>query len=126
MICKYCGSKSVVKNGHVHYRPFFLCNSCGHKFVEPDACPKMRTKGSVIATAIDLHFEGLSVRKVQSQIDKIFDVKVSQVAIWKWMNKYSELVSEFVETLKPSLLVYTRSMKQRSNARAFRNGSGRS
>jgi len=104
MMCKYCASENVVKNGHVHGKQFHLCKSCGHKFVEPKAYPKMRTKGRVIATAIDLYFEGLSARKVQVQIDKIFGVKVSQVAIWKWMKKYSKIVSEFVETLKPKLV----------------------
>jgi transposase-like protein len=103
MICKYCNSENVVKNGHINRKQFYLCKNCGHKFVEPKAYPKMRTKGRVIATAIDLYFEGLSVRKVQVQIDKIFGVKVSQVSIWKWMKKYSEIVSEFVETLKPIL-----------------------
>lgn len=57
----------------------------------------------MIATAIDLYFEGLSVRKVQTQIDKIFGVKVSQVAVWKWLMKYSRLVSDFVVNFKPKL-----------------------
>jgi hypothetical protein len=43
----------------------------------------MRTKDKVIVTALDLYFEGLSVRKVQRQIAKIFGLKVSQVTIWK-------------------------------------------
>ncbi|MCJ7633622.1 DDE-type integrase/transposase/recombinase [Candidatus Bathyarchaeota archaeon] len=104
MICKYCGSDNVVKNGHIDEKQFYLCKSCGHKFIEPEAYPKMRTKGRVIATAIDLYFEGLSVRKVQVQLDKILDVKVSQVAIWKWIVKYSSLASRFVEKFTPQLL----------------------
>ena len=104
MICKYCDSENVVKNGHVYGKQFYLCKSCGHKFVEPKAYPKMRTKGRVVATAIDLYFEGLSVRKVKTQLAKIFGVKVSQVAVWKWMRKYAQIVSSFVETLKPQLL----------------------
>lgn len=56
----------------------------------------MRTKDKVIVTALDLYFEGLSVRKVQRQIAKIFGVKVSQVAIWKWITKYSKLVKELL------------------------------
>lgn len=51
-----------------------------------------------------MYFEGLSVRKIQAQIEKIFDVHVSQVTIWKWVMKYSKIVSQFVETLKPQLL----------------------
>jgi transposase-like protein len=104
MICKYCNSENVVKNGHINGKQSYLCKSCGHKFVEPEAFPKMRTKGRVIATAIDLYFEGLSVRKVQVQLNKILDVKVSQVAIWKWIVKYSSLASHFVEKFAPQLL----------------------
>jgi transposase-like protein len=104
MICKYCESENVVKNGRVNGKQFYLCKNCSHKFVEPEVYPKMRTKSRVIATAIDLYFEGLSVRKVKVQIDKFFGVKVSQVSIWKWMMKYSELASEFVEKLTPHLL----------------------
>jgi transposase-like protein len=104
MTCKYCGSENLVKNGHVHGKQFYLCKNCGHKFVEPKAYPKMRTKGRVVATAIDLYFDGLSVRKVRSQVDKIFGVKLSQVAIWKWIKKFSKIVSEYVETLEPDLM----------------------
>ena len=104
VICKYCNSKNVVKNGHTNGKQFYVCKSCGHKFIEPEAYPKMRTKGRVIATAIDLYFEGLSVRKVKVQLDKIFGVQVSQVSIWKWMMKYSEIVSRFVEVFRPQLM----------------------
>ena len=52
---------------------------------------------------MNLYFEGLSVRKVQRQIAKISRVKVSQVAIWKWIMKYSKLVKEFVDNLKVEL-----------------------
>jgi transposase-like protein len=104
MICKYCGSENVVKNGHVNEKQFYVCKACGHKFIEPEAYPKMRTKGRVIAMAIDLYFEGLSVRKVKVQIDRLFGVKVSQVSIWRWMMKYSNLVSRFVEVFRPQLM----------------------
>jgi transposase-like protein len=64
----------------------------------------MNTESRVIATAIDLYYEGLSVRKVANQIKKIFGVQSSHVTVWNWIMKYSKLVSEFVETFKPQLL----------------------
>ena len=78
------------------------CKDCKHKFVD-NGFVKMRTKDKVIVTALDLYFEGLSVRKVQRQIAKIFGVKISQVAIWKWIMKYSRLVKEFADNLKVEL-----------------------
>ena len=64
----------------------------------------MKTESRVIATAIDLYYEGLSVRKVANQLKKIFDVQSSQVSVWNWIMKYSKFVTDFVETLKPQLI----------------------
>jgi len=102
--CKYCGSENLVKNGKVQGKQVFKCKACGHRFSGESAFPKMRVESRLISTSIDLYFEGLSVRKIQAQIERIFGVHTSQVTIWKWVMKYSRLVSEFVETLKPQLL----------------------
>lgn len=104
MICKYCESNHVVKNGKVRGKQQYLCKDCNHQFIEGTQFPKMRTESRLISTAIDLYYEGLSVRKVQNQIEKIFGVSVSQVTVWKWIMKYAKLVSEYVEKLNPQLL----------------------
>jgi transposase-like protein len=104
MNCKYCESENVVKNGSVKGKQVFKCKDCGHRFVEGSDFPKMRIKSRIISTAIDFYFEGLSVRKIQTQIEKLYGVSISQVAVWKWIMKYSALVSQYVETLSPQLL----------------------
>lgn len=104
MQCKYCESEHVVKNGSVNGQQVFKCKACGHRFTEGSDFPKMRTQARVISSSIDLYFEGLSVRKIQTQIKKLFGVDVSQMAVWKWIMKYSKLVSQYVETLSPQLL----------------------
>lgn len=63
----------------------------------------MRTESEVIVAALDLYWEGLSVRKTQRQLRRFFGVKVSQVTIWKWIMKYTRLVGEFLKTLQPYL-----------------------
>jgi transposase-like protein len=93
-----------VKNGSVKGMQVFKCKICGHRFTEGSDFPKMRTQARVISSSIDLYFEGLSVRKIQTQIKKLFGVDVSQMAVWKWIMKYSKLVSQYVETLSPQLL----------------------
>jgi len=67
MMCKYCDSIHIVKNGKVRGKQQYLCKECGHQFTEGSNFPKMRTKSRIISTSIDLYFEGLSVRKVQTQ-----------------------------------------------------------
>lgn len=103
MQCKYCGSEKIVKNGKVKGIQQFHCKACGHQFIESSDFPRMRNKSSIIAMSIDWYFEGFSVRKIQNQIAKIFGVDVSQVAIWKWITKYSTMTKEYVTTLKPQL-----------------------
>lgn len=104
MICKYCNSERVVKDGKVKGKQQYVCRSCGHKFVEGSDFPKMRVESRIISTAIDMYYEGLSVRKVQNQLQKIFGIQIGKSAIWKWLIKYSKLVSQYVETLTPQLL----------------------
>jgi len=92
-----------VKHGKANNKQRYLCKECGQKFIKGSDFPRMRTKSRIISTSIDLYFEGLSVRKIQTQIEKLYDVSVSQVSIWKWITKYSDLVKSYVTTLKPQL-----------------------
>lgn len=104
MACKYCQSTKVVKHGKLGDKQRYLCKECGHKFYDGSDFPRMRTESRIISSSIDFYFEGLSVRKIQTQIEKLYGVHVSQVTVWKWIMKYSRLVSEYVETLAPQLL----------------------
>jgi transposase-like protein len=104
MQCKNCESENIVKNGTVKGVQVYKCKDCGHRFTEGSDFPRMRTQSRIISSSIDFYFEGLSVRKIQTQIKKLFGVDVSQVAVWKWIMKYSKLVSQYVETLSPHLL----------------------
>lgn len=63
----------------------------------------MRTPTHVIVSGLNMYFNGLSTRKVSTEINEIFGEEVSQVTVWSWVQKYSKIVSQFVETLKPSL-----------------------
>jgi transposase-like protein len=104
MECKYCQSTQIVKHGKANGKQRYLCKDCGHKFFEGSAFPRMRTESRIISASIDMYFEGLSTRKIQTQIEKIFGVHVSQVTVMNWTMKYSALVSKYVETLRPQLL----------------------
>ena len=104
MRCKNCESENIVKDGKVKGVQVYKCKDCGHRFVEGSDFPRMRTQSRIISASIDMYFEGLSARKIQTQIKKLFGIDVSQVAIWKWLMKYSKLVSQYVEKLSPQLL----------------------
>jgi transposase-like protein len=104
MQCKYCDSEKVVKHGKIGEKQRYLCKNCGHKFIEGSEFPKMRTESHIISSSIDFYFEGLSVRKIVTQIEKLYGIHVGHTTVLRWIFKYSTLVNHYVETLKPQLL----------------------
>jgi len=103
MLCKNCDSANIVKIGKINNKQRYRCKACGKTFVDNDNFARMRIQKRIIAISMDLYYEGLSVRKIQSQIEYIFKVQVSQTTIYRWIIKYSKLVKEYVGTLKADL-----------------------
>jgi len=103
MLCKYCGSESVTKKGFVNKKQLYKCKDCGHRFYENGKFAKMKTDKNLIVTALNLYYDGLSLRKAQRNLEQIFGERISQVTILNWIKKYSKLVKEFVTTLTPQL-----------------------
>ncbi len=103
MQCKYCGSKKLVKDGKVKGKQLYRCKVCKKRFYMNGKFAKMRTDKHIIVTALNLYFDGLSLRKTQRNLKQIFGKTVSQVTILDWIKKYSILVKEYVNTLVPQL-----------------------
>lgn len=103
MNCKFCGGVKVIRWGKAGGVQNYRCTGCGHRFRENGKFVRMRTGEKVIVAALDLYFEGLSIRKVRRQIAQVFGVRISHMTVWRWLVKYSELVSTFTSTLTPEL-----------------------
>jgi transposase-like protein len=103
MECKYCGSESLIKKGFVRKKQLYKCKDCGRRFCLDGKFARMKKDKHVIVSALNLHFDGLSLRRTQRNLKQIFGEKVSQVTILNWIKKYSKLVKEFVMTLAPQL-----------------------
>jgi len=106
MQCKYCGSESLIKKGFVNEKQVYKCKHCGHRFYSNGKFVRMKVNKHVIVTALNLYYDGLSLRKAQRNLEQIFGEKISQVTILNWIKKYSKLVKEFVMTLTPQLSGY--------------------
>jgi transposase-like protein len=103
-VCKYCHGENIVKHGVRAGIQRYLCKDCKHHFYDNAVTfPRMRVDSQVIVTALNLYYGGLSTHKVAEQLSNIFGEHVSQTAVWYWIHRYSDLVGEFVETLKPKL-----------------------
>jgi transposase-like protein len=104
--CQYCGSNDIVKDGVRHNKhgdlQIYLCRSCGHNFTINLGFERMRATPQIITSAMQLYFTGESLRNVQKFL-RLQGVKVSHVAILKWIKKYVRLMDNYLEKIKPNV-----------------------
>jgi len=105
-VCRYCGSSEIVKDGKRHNKhgdlQIFNCQKCGHYFTINLGFERMRATPQIITSAMQLYFTGESLRNVQKFL-KLQGVKISHVAILKWIRKYVALMNEYLEKIKPNV-----------------------
>src|SRR5438445_2294426 len=63
---------------------------------------RMRAKTEVITSAMQLYFSGESLRNVTNFL-KLKGVKVSHVAVYKWIKKYVKLMESYLANITPQL-----------------------
>jgi putative transposase len=56
-----------------------------------------------VTLALDLYFKGASLRKVIQHIAQFYGVKMNQSTVLRWIRKFSELIDEYANTLRPQL-----------------------
>ena len=89
ILCKYCGSKNVVKYGRKGDTQYYLCKDCNHTFAWNDNLPGMRYPPDQIATAISLFYDGLSIDAIRRQLDSIYRVYPSDSTVYEWIVRFS-------------------------------------
>ena len=103
--CPYCKSESIVKRGtfqteaHGKQQRYF-CKNCNKKFIERNGFYRMRNNERKITLSIDLFYRGVSTRKVQEHLKAFYPHNASHKSIYKWIIKYSKIISQFTDKLK--------------------------
>ena len=104
--CQYCGSNQIVKAGMRKNQSGniqkYLCRECGHYFTINLGFERMRATPQIITSAMQLYFTGESLRNVQKFL-KLQGVKVSHVAVLKWIKKYIRLMQNYLQNMKPNV-----------------------
>ena len=105
IICSHCKSEDVIKwtkrkteNRGLIQR--YKCKSCNKTFTLDDGFFRMRNAPQKVTCAIDLFYRGVSTRKVQEHFKAFYPHNSSHKSIYKWIIKYSKLISNFTEKLK--------------------------
>ncbi|MFQ6020919.1 MAG: IS6 family transposase [Candidatus Aenigmatarchaeota archaeon] len=102
--CRYCKNEKVVKYGFRKNKKgktqIYMCKSCKKIFSENTTFSKMKHKGLIITTALDLYFKNVSLRRIQDHLKQVHNVNVTHVTILNWIRKYSKLIKEYTDKLK--------------------------
>ncbi len=90
ILCKFCGSKNVVKNGMKNHVQYYLCRNCGRAFAGNDATPGMHYPPDRIAAALNMFYEGLSIDKIRRQLESLYGVYPSDSTVYEWIIRFTK------------------------------------
>jgi transposase-like protein len=64
---------------------------------------KTRFAPKIVTLCLDMYFKGASLRKITQHVAQFYGLKVTHVAILKWVRKFSELLDRYTSSLTPEL-----------------------
>ena len=109
LTCVFCGSDRIIKNGtrktKIGKKSRMLCSHCKRTFtLESEAgFERMQVTSKMVTVALDLYFKGTSLRKIVDHLDQFYERPVHFTTVYHWVQKYSEIISRYAETLQPQL-----------------------
>jgi transposase-like protein len=103
--CLKCKSEKIVKDGKRHNKKGlsqkYLCRECGYRFVVNIGFENSKKEPKLICACIDLYFKGMSLRKVADHVKQFYGTSISNVSVLRWVQRFAEVVSPFVNSLSP-------------------------
>lgn len=103
--CPYCKKENIVRRGFFQTElkgrvQRYYCKDCNKKFIPQNAFYRMKNAPQKITLCLDLFYRGISTRKVQEHLQAFYPHNSSHKSIYKWIIKYSKVISRFTNTLK--------------------------
>jgi transposase-like protein len=104
--CLSCGSASLKKFGLRHNVSGdiqrFRCLACSKTFSVNIGFEKMKHNPKAITSAMQLYFNGESLRNVAESL-ALIGAKVSYQTIYNWIHKYTGLMEKYIEKIIPNV-----------------------
>jgi putative transposase len=105
--CPIClVSDNVVKHGIRNNKSGqiqkFFCKCCNKWFSINYGFEKMHSTPQMITAAMQLYFSNESYRNIKKFLE-LQGVKISHVAVYKWITKYVKLMDKYLEQIKPNV-----------------------
>jgi putative transposase len=101
IVCKHCGAEAVVRYGQYKGVPRYYCKVCKRKFKADDNLSGMRIPTHEIASALNLYYDGQSVRAIGRHFQQENGHTPSTATIYEWIQKYSQYLTESTKDYHP-------------------------
>ena len=108
-ICLKCYSTEIIKNGlrtlkNETKRQRYECKNCHNRFIlGENGFSNVESNPKIISESLNLVMSGMSYRNVARHIETAHQVKISHVSINNWIKKYTMLIKEHVDSIKPDV-----------------------
>lgn len=89
--CKFCQSKSVVKNGKRNGTQYYICRACGRGSTGTKALPRMRYPMDTVANGVYDYYAGHSLNDIRNGIRQECGLKPADSAIYGWVKKLTRI-----------------------------------
>lgn len=103
MNCKYCQSENVIKYGTYKDVQRYFCKACKRKFAGLDTIPKMQYSTSKVADAINMFYEGMSLKEIRRNFIQQHNDYISDVSALNWVRRFSKLAVDEAKNFKPDV-----------------------
>jgi transposase-like protein len=104
--CPTCKSNKIVKHGIRRNKSGniqrYSCKTCDKWFTFNIGFERMHATPQMITSAMQLYFSGESFRNSRRFLE-LQGVKISHVAVYKWIKKYVSLMQNYVDKIKPKV-----------------------
>ncbi|KAB2947008.1 MAG: IS6 family transposase [Candidatus Methanoperedens sp.] len=104
--CIYCHSTNIKKFGVRHNKHHdvqkYQCRDCKQYFSFNIGFERLKHNPQAVTTAMQLYFSGESLRNTKNSL-KLIGVQVSHQTIFNWIEKYTNLMKQYVDKLKPNV-----------------------
>ncbi len=103
---QFCHSTNIKKFGIRHNKSGdiqrFVCSDCDRTFSINIGFERMKHNPQAVTTAMQLYFSGESLRNTKNSL-KLIGVHVSHQTVLNWIGKYTQLMKQYVDKLKPNV-----------------------
>ncbi len=101
--CKYCQGTDVVKYGTYKGAQRYFCRACKRKFKGDDSLFHSKASASMIASALNMYYMGMSINDIRSYVKQDTGYYPSKSVIYDWVNRFSQRAIAHFKDYQPEV-----------------------